>query len=82
MGDGHHRAITVDHETYEYDAVVLLYGDGVTRKKNKLPKRIYGSSHTISEDEVRNVYEKGCRRHRAVWPGLSTNAAGYFDAKG
>jgi hypothetical protein len=53
--------ITIDGETCEHDVVLRLSGEVVKRKK-KLSKKIYGTSHTISEDEIRFVYEKGCKR--------------------
>ena len=78
-------AITNHRETCERNAVVRLSGDGVKRKK--MPKGVYDTSHTISEDEIRYVYEKGCK-YLVVGTGqsgladLSTNAAAYPNAKG
>jgi hypothetical protein len=33
----------------------------VVKRKKKLSKRVYGTSHTVSEDEARFVYENGCK---------------------
>ncbi len=65
--------------------VVRPSGEVVKRKK-KLSKKIYGTSHSISEDEIRFVYEKGCKR-LVVGTGqsglavLATDAAAYLAAK-
>ena len=53
--------ITIDGKTYEYDVVIRLSGEIIKRKK-KLSKRIYGTSHVLSKDEAKFVYEKGCKR--------------------
>ena len=52
-------SITIDGATHEHDVVIRLSGKVVKRKK-KLSKKRYGTSHTISEDEVRFVFERGC----------------------
>ena len=52
-------SITIDGKTYEHDVIIRLSGDVVKRKK-KLSKKYYGTSHIISEDEARFVFEKGC----------------------
>ena len=78
--------ITIDGETYEHDVVVRLTGDVIKRKK-KLSKNIYGTSHTISEDEIRFVHEAGCKRlvigtGQSGMASLSTEACAYLEAKG
>ena len=50
--------ITIDGKTYEHDVVIRLDGDIVKRKK-KLSKKLYGTSHVVSKDEVKFVFEKG-----------------------
>src|SRR5262252_5133056 len=52
-------AITIDGKTYEHDVVVRLSGEVVKRKK-KLSKKLYGTSHVLSEDEAKYLFEKGC----------------------
>ncbi|MCP4700670.1 MAG: hypothetical protein GY862_28020 [Gammaproteobacteria bacterium] len=51
-------SITIDGKTFEHDIVIRLSGEIIKRKK-KLSKKHYGSSHTISEEEARFVYEAG-----------------------
>ncbi len=52
--------IEVDGERLEHDVVIRL--DGEIKKRHKqLSKRIYGTSHTISLDEARDVFESGAR---------------------
>jgi hypothetical protein len=53
-------SITIGGKTYDHDVVIRLSQEVVKRKK-KLSKRVYGTSHTVSEDEARFVYEKGCK---------------------
>ena len=53
--------ITIDGKTYDHDVVIRLSGEVVKRKK-KLSKQLYGTSHIMSEDEAKFVFEKGCRQ--------------------
>ena len=53
--------ITMDGKTYEHDVVVRLSGEIVKRKK-KLSKKYYGTSHILSKDEAKFVFEKGCEQ--------------------
>ena len=50
-------SITVDGESYEYDIIISLEGK-VKKRKKKLSKSIYGSSHTISLPEIEYVYQE------------------------
>ena len=52
--------ITMDGKTYEHDVVVRLSG-GVVKRKKKLSKKYYGTSHILSKDEAKFVFEKGVR---------------------
>jgi hypothetical protein len=45
-------AITIGGKTYEHDVVVRLSGEVVKRKK-KLSKKLYGTSHLLSNDEAK-----------------------------
>lgn len=54
-------SITIDGKLYEHDVVIRLSGEVVKRKK-KLSRKLYGTSHVISKDEAEFVYEKGCRQ--------------------
>lgn len=51
-------SITVGGEDFSHDIYITLQGKVMKRKK-KLSKAIYGTSHRISEEEIRHVYEKG-----------------------
>lgn len=78
-------SITIDGKTYEHDVLIDLSG-AVSKRKKKLSKKVYGTSHTISRDEAEYVYQKGCE---ALILGtgqydnvrLSPEAAAYFEKK-
>jgi hypothetical protein len=79
-------AITIDGKTYERDVVIRLSGEVVKRKK-KLSKKLYGTSHVLSEDEAKFLFEKGCDQV-VIGSGqmgnvqLSPEAEAYFERKG
>ena len=50
--------ITVEGEKIPHDIVINLEGE-IKKRKKKLSKRVYGTSHTISREEIEQVYEKG-----------------------
>src|SRR5215510_10283160 len=52
--------ITIDGKTYEHDVIIRLCGEVVKRKKK--PKKYYGTSHVLSKDEAKFVFEKGCEQ--------------------
>lgn len=54
-------SITIDGKTYEYDVIIRLSGE-VEKRKKKLSKKYYGTSHVLSKDEAKFVYEKGCEQ--------------------
>jgi hypothetical protein len=53
--------ITIDGKTYDHDVIIRVSGEIVKRKK-KLSKKLYGTSHVVSEEEAKFIFEKGCRR--------------------
>src|SRR5881397_1022752 len=53
--------ITVDGKTYEHDVIIRLSGEVLKRKK-KLSKKDYGTSHVLSKDEAKFVFETGCEQ--------------------
>ena len=53
--------ITIDGKAYDHDVVIRLSGEIVKRKK-KLSKKLYGTSHTLSKDEAKFLFEKGCEK--------------------
>jgi hypothetical protein len=79
-------AITIDGTTYQHDVVVRLSGEVVKRKK-KLSKKLYGTSHELSKDEAKFLFEKGCDQV-VIGSGqmgnvhLSPDAEAYFERKG
>jgi hypothetical protein len=51
-------SITVNKEKFDHDIIIRLDGE-IRKRKKKLSKAIYGTSHTISRDEAKYVYEDG-----------------------
>ena len=79
-------SITIAGKTHDHDAVIRL-SDQVIKRKKKLSKRVYGTSHTISEDEARFVFEKGCKElifgtGQDGNAALSPEAAAFLKKKG
>jgi hypothetical protein len=78
----HFGSITIAGETYENDVIIRL-GGKVKKRKKKLSKAIYGTSHRISLDEAEHIYEEGAER-LIIGTGqtglveLSEEAAAYF----
>jgi hypothetical protein len=50
--------VEIDGQRYEHDVLIRLDGK-IKRRKKKLSKRIYGTSHTISLDEAQHIFEGG-----------------------
>lgn len=79
-------SITVDGKIFEKDIVIRLDGD-VRKRKKKLSKEVYGTSHKISVEEAKDVYEKGAEK-LIIGAGqedmvkLSDKADAYFKKKG
>jgi hypothetical protein len=79
-------SITISGKTYDHDVVICLSEEVVKRKK-KLSKRMYGTSHIVSEDEARFVFEKGCKElifgtGQYGNAALSPEAAAFLEKKG
>mgnify|MGYP000320191070 CR=1 FL=1 len=53
--------IMIEGKKIEKDVIIRL-GGKVKKRKKKLSKAVYGTSHTISLDEARHVYEEGAER--------------------
>mgnify|MGYP006307301935 CR=1 FL=1 len=51
-------SITIDGKKYEKDQIIELSGN-VRKRKKKLSKKVYGTSHTISEEEAEAIFEEG-----------------------
>lgn len=75
-------SITIEGQRYERDVLIRLDGR-VKKRKKKLSKAVYGTSHKISLDEAKHVYQKGADL-LIVGAGqyglveLSDEAASYF----
>ena len=54
-------SVTIDGQVYEHDVLIRL-GGKVEKRKKKLSKAVYGTSHTISLAEARHVHQKGAVR--------------------
>ena len=82
IDDTEFGSITIAGKTYEHDVVIRL-SDKVVKRKKKLSKAVYGTSHTISLAEAEHLYQKGAER-LLIGAGqegrveLSEEAAAYF----
>lgn len=78
-------SITIDGKTLENDVVIRLDGE-IEKRKKKLSKAIYGTSHKISLDEAKYLFEEGAEK-LIIGTGqtdqvkLSNDAAAYFEKK-
>jgi len=50
--------ITIESEKYNHDIIIRLNGK-IEKRKKKLSKNIFGTSHVISIAEAKHIYEKG-----------------------
>lgn len=79
-------SITIDGKTYEHDVIIHLSGK-VEKRRKKLSKEQYGTSHIISKAEAKSVFEDGCDL-LIIGAGqqgnvhLSPEASAYFKKKG
>lgn len=79
-------SITVSGENYEKDILIRLNGK-VEKRKKKLSKEVYGTSHILSLAEAEDVYEKGAEliiigSGQEGMLKLSDESAGFFEKKG
>jgi hypothetical protein len=78
-------SITVDQHFFAHDVIIRLRGQ-VEKRKKKLSKAIYGTSHLVSLAEAKHIYEPGTKR-LIIGTGqqgnvyLSDEAAEYFKRK-
>lgn len=78
--------ITVGGEMYKRDVIIRLSGK-IKKRKKKLSKAVYGTSHILSLEEAKHVYQKGAER-LIIGTGqfgrvkLSGEAAAYLKRKG
>ena len=78
-------SITVDGRRIEHDVILRLDGS-VEKRKKKLSKKVYGTSHTISKEEAHYIYEDdaetliiGSGQYGLV--NISDEARDYFQSK-
>jgi hypothetical protein len=79
-------SLTIEGRKIENDVMLTLEGS-VQKRKKKLSKKVYGTSHRISLEEAKYVYEKGAEiliigagQYRRV--GVSDEAEKYLSEKG
>ena len=51
-------SITIEGKSFNRDVIIRMNGD-INKRKKKLSKAVYGTSHIMSVDEAEYVYEKG-----------------------
>jgi hypothetical protein len=51
-------SITVEGESFNHDILISLEGQ-ITKRKKKLSKKVYGTSHTLSLAEAEYIYQEG-----------------------
>ena len=54
-------SITIEGESLGHDVLIRLDGQ-VKKRKKKLSKAVYGTSHIISLDEAKYIYEQGAKQ--------------------
>jgi hypothetical protein len=78
-------SITIDGKTFAHDVIIRRSGQ-VKKRKKKLSKVVYGTSHVLSLAEAKHVHETGTKR-LIIGTGqqgnvtLSAEAAAYFQRK-
>jgi hypothetical protein len=58
INDTKFGSITVDGKEYSHDIIIRLSGE-VEKRKKKLSKEKYGTSHKISLEEAKHIFEEG-----------------------
>ena len=78
-------SITVKRKTFEHDIIIRKNGQ-VEKRRKKLSKEIYGTSHKISLAEARYIFEKGIEKiiigtGQTGYVKLSKKAKKFFEKK-
>jgi len=78
-------SITIAGKEFEHDVIIRLDGE-VEKRKKKLSKAIYGTSHVISLAEAKHIYEAGAEQliigtGQSGMAALSAEAADFFKRK-
>lgn len=79
-------SITIAGEKYKFDVLIRLNGQ-IEKRKKKLSKKIYGTSHILSLKEANYIYETGTEgiifgSGQYGEATLSEEAADFFNSKG
>jgi len=81
-------SITVEGTVFDHDVVISPDGE-VSKRKKKLSKAVYGTSHTISLEEAKYIYRRAAGADRLIVGAgqygrvqLSPEAADFFTRKG
>jgi hypothetical protein len=61
IDDSEFGSITIDGERITHDVMIRLGGE-VRKRKKKLSKAVYGTSHIVSLAEAEHLYQKGAER--------------------
>jgi hypothetical protein len=78
--------VVVDGVRHQHDVILRLSGK-VKKRKKRLSREVYGTSHVVSLAEAKHVHQKGAKRlvvgtgHQGMVK-LSEEAAEYFQRKG
>lgn len=75
-------SITIAGDVYDYDVFIRLDGE-VKKRKKKLSKEVFGTSHILSLEEAKHIYEPGAERlifgtGQSGMAKLSDEAAQFF----
>lgn len=58
IGETSFGSIMINEKTYNHDIIIRRNGT-VEKRKKKLSKVVYGTSHSVALDEIKYVYEEG-----------------------
>lgn len=82
IDDTHFGEITINGQFYAHDVIIRLNGK-IEKRKKKLSKEIYGTSHLISIAEAKHIFEEGAKEliigtGQTGYVKLSEEAADFF----
>lgn len=86
IDDTEFGSITIEGELYEYDVVIRLKGS-IKKRKKKLSKEKYGTSHKVSVEEAEHIYDEGAEKliigtGQTGYVELDEEAEKFFKKKG
>ena len=78
-------SITIEGIVFDHDIFINLKGE-VNKRKKKLSKKHFGTSHIISLEEAKHIYQKGTEKlligsGQTGMVTLSDEASKFFDKK-